>query len=532
MIPSPFGIGGNAAPRSIALDAAALRTTQNRGLMRLQIQLDKDALRQWHLDLVQALRAKDDVVVTVRWSAGDSGRMPADVERLFAVERRIHRLPPGRSARAASKAFERYVERAGDPDLVVDLAGNRGSTSVKTWQITFDGQPSETAAVSTLMSGFWPFVEVVDAADGPVTGGRPGSETPGVIVAAFEDILARCTDLVLAALDGARLATASQSVDVQPPRSITRRQVATHAAKSLAHAAVHRIYRLLYRAPHWRVGWRFVDGPDVVDLLGHPLSGWHTLPDDGFHFYADPFPIVVDGDTFLFIEDFDHRIGRGVISVVAFDDTGPIGTPHPVLEHEAHLSYPFVIESGGDVWMIPETSGAGTVELYRAARFPDRWEQEAVLLEGIAASDATPFRYGDRWWLSATVSGGGSFSDALHLWSADRLVGPWRPHPRNPVLVDIAMARPAGRVIFRDGRTIRPVQDGRGGYGSALTLTEITRLDDAAFEQRFLTGIEPGTRWPGRRLHTLNRAGRLECIDGSAWSPRLGRRSRSGPFRG
>jgi hypothetical protein len=26
--------------------------------------------------------------------------------------------------------------------------------------------------------------------------------------------------------------------------------------------------------------------------------------------------------------------------------------------------------------------------------------------------------------------------------------------------------------------------------------------------------------WPGRRLHTLNRAGRLECIDGAAYSPR------------
>jgi hypothetical protein len=507
-------------------------TTQNRGLMRLQIQLDRDALRQWHLELVQALAlAKDDVVVTVRWSAGDPVRTPPDVERLFAVERRIHRLPPGRSARATSKAFERYVERAGDPDLVVDLAGDGGPTTVKTWRITFDGQPSETAAVAALLSGRWPFVEVVDAAVGPVTGGRPGSESPGVIVAAFEDILARCTDLVLAALDGAR-PDAGQSIDAQPSTVIARRLVATHAAKSLARAAVHRIYRLLYRAPHWRVGWRFVDGPDVVDLLGHPLSGWHTLADDGFHFYADPFPIVVDGDTYLFLEDFDHRMGRGVISMIAFDDTGPIGTPRPVLEHQAHLSYPFVLEEGGEVWMIPEMSGAGTVELYRAARFPDRWEQDAVLLEDIVASDATPFRHGGRWWLSATVSGGGSFSDALHLWSADRLVGPWRAHRLNPVLVDIATARPAGRVIVRDGRTIRPVQDGRGGYGAALALTEIMRLDDAAFEQRFLARIEPGNRWPGRRLHTLNRAGRLECIDGSAWSPRLGRHGRAGPFRG
>jgi hypothetical protein len=501
--------------------------------MRLQIQLDKDALRRWHLELVDALRAKGDVVVAVRWSSGDPQGMPADVERLFAVERRMHRLPPGRSTIATSTDFEGYVERMEDPDLVVDLSGGTQEVAAATtWRITIDGQPSESVAVSTLLSGRWPAVEVVDVADGPVVGGRPGSETPGIIVAAFEDILARCTDLILAALDGARLAVGRRAGALQlPPKAVTLRQVATHATKSVAHAAVHRIYRLLYRAPHWRVGWRFIDGPDVIDSLGLPPSSWHTLADDGFHFYADPFPIVVNGGTSLFVEDFDHRVGRGVISVVDFDDAGPIGVPRPVLEHRTHLSYPFVVEADGEVWMIPETSGAGTVELYRAARFPDRWVQEAVLLEGITASDATPFRYQDRWWMSATVGGSGSFSDALHLWSSHRLTGPWKPHPRNPVLIDIASARPAGRVVTRDGRTIRPVQDGRTGYGAALALTEITHLDDSEFEQRFLAGIQPGLEWPGRRLHTLNRAGRLECIDGSAWSPRLGRRSRVGPFR-
>ena len=33
--------------------------------------------------------------------------------------------------------------------------------------------------------------------------------------------------------------------------------------------------------------------------------------------------------------------------------------------------------------------------------------------------------------------------------------------------------------------------------------------------------LRPGPEWPGRRLHTLNRAGRLECIDGSATARRF-----------
>src|SRR5262249_15349697 len=106
-------------------------------------------------------------------------------------------------------------------------------------------------------------------------------------------------------------------------------------------------------------------------------------------------------------------------------------------------------------------------------------------------------------------------------WSAPDLLGPWTAHRRNPVLVDVATARPAGHVIRRDGKLIRPFQDCRNGYGTALGLAEITRLDDDAFEQRVETLLHPGPLWPRRRLHTLNRAGRLECIDGSAWSSKL-----------
>jgi hypothetical protein len=78
----------------------------------------------------------------------------------------------------------------------------------------------------------------------------------------------------------------------------------------------------------------------------------------------------------------------------------------------------------------------------------------------------------------------------------------------------------------RDGRLLRPAQDNRTGYGASLLLTEVTRLDEGGFEQQVLAPLTAGPRWPGRRLHTLNRAGRLEVVDGSAMSPRFRRRPR------
>jgi hypothetical protein len=121
------------------------------------------------------------------------------------------------------------------------------------------------------------------------------------------------------------------------------------------------------------------------------------------------------------------------------------------------------------------------------------------------------------------VRRGGSHSDALHVWHADRLCGPWHPHRNNPVLIDISSARPAGHVVRHQGRLLRPAQDGTRGYGSALALAEIERLDETSFQQRVVARLTPGERWSGHRLHTLNRAGRLECIDGSAMSPRFWR---------
>ena len=88
------------------------------------------------------------------------------------------------------------------------------------------------------------------------------------------------------------------------------------------------------------------------------------------------------GRTFVFFEDLDHRVGKGVISAIAFDGSGPSGPVTPVLEEPWHLSYPFLIEADGELWMIPESSQHGDVALYRCVEFPDKWERHATLLSG------------------------------------------------------------------------------------------------------------------------------------------------------
>jgi hypothetical protein len=489
--------------------------------MRVTVRLDPNRLRRWHLRLVNRLAQRPHLQLAIEWMQ-TTAQLPSAIALLFELERLIHGLPRADTvAAAAADEFAHFAAGSTEAaDVVLDFTDQPRAKSGRIWQVTFDGCQGEAAAIAALVQERTPVVAVVDVVAGvTMLAGHPGTRSSGILVLAFGDILARTATLLVAALD--RMST-GKITEVRPAVTISTPAVAWFALRSLSFALASRLFHLCYNAPHWPVGWRFVDGADVVDLGAHPAMGWRELPDDGRRFYADPFPVERNGQLHLFVEDFEHRSGRGVISALEFNDTGPVGKPRPVLEASFHLSYPFVFEHRDEMWMIPESCTSGTIDLYRGAPFPDRWVKEATLVAEIVASDATLFEHGGRWWMLATVQDdGGSHSDALYIWSAPDLLGPWAPHRRNPILVDIASARPAGRVVRRAGRLIRPVQDCREGYGAALGLAQITRLDDDDFTQRVEAELRPGPRWPGRRLHTLNRAGRLECIDGSAFARRF-----------
>ncbi|MEH7495887.1 glucosamine inositolphosphorylceramide transferase family protein, partial [Neobacillus niacini] len=88
-------------------------------------------------------------------------------------------------------------------------------------------------------------------------------------------------------------------------------------------------------------------------------------------FYADPFIIRKDDRTFIFFEEFIYSKGKGDISVIEIDqETNKISKPITVLDKPYHLSYPFLYEWKDEIYMIPETSGNRTIELYKAKNFP------------------------------------------------------------------------------------------------------------------------------------------------------------------
>jgi hypothetical protein len=171
--------------------------------------------------------------------------------------------------------------------------------------------------------------------------------------------------------------------------------------------------------------------------------------------------------------------------------------------------------------MIPETTGNRDVAIYKCVGFPDKWERQATLLSGLELADVTITRHDGLYYLfGVSYDGVGGYSDTLAIYYAQDLFGPWLPHASNPVLIDRASARPAGNFVTIDGKLWRPVQDCTTGYGGGLGLAEIVELTPTTFRQIVKTSIGPGPLWPGRKLHTLNRCGGLEVIDGARIEPK------------
>jgi hypothetical protein len=235
-----------------------------------------------------------------------------------------------------------------------------------------------------------------------------------------------------------------------------------------------------------------------------------------FRFLADPFGLWRDDLLHVFVETYDYRVRIGAIEVLTYSrDLRLIGRA-PALVEPWHLSYPLLVEDGGETWMLPEAHRSGGLTLYRAVEFPHRWEAAVRIELDHIPVDATPVFHDGLWWLFyCPATSDADKVGTLHVAFAERLTGPWRPHPANPVRRDVASTRPGGTVAMIDGRPMLPVQDCTHTYGGAIRPLYFNRLDPERVETEAGEAIaSPSAYAPYvEGLHTLAGAGPVTLID-------------------
>jgi hypothetical protein len=282
----------------------------------------------------------------------------------------------------------------------------------------------------------------------------------------------------------------------------------------LAGRIVRNKARHLLHREQWCLAYRRSRAPASSSLPDLAMFRFNLIVPPPDRFWADPFPVNVDGRHVILFEEFIYAQNKGHIAAIEVGDSGPVEPAVRVLEMPYHLSYPFVFDWKGVHYMIPESADNSTVDLYRARKFPFEWEHERTLLDGVKLYDATLAEIDGRWWLFASSETfAASTYEELHLFYADSPLGPWRPHERNPVVSDVRRARPAGRLFCHGGAWYRPAQDGSGSYGSGVEIRRITRLEPNAYDEVPATRIDP--LWDRRvvGVHTVNHIPGLTVVD-------------------
>ncbi len=418
--------------------------------------------------------------------------------------------------------------RAAKLDVVLDFGSVKlpeavmAAARLGVWRMRHDLDFRESEG----RGGSWEALERNDASESLLVRSEAGGETRVLsrssaclertsLYRSRNPILWKSAEMVLrelraAAEDGIETVGAVGPVPV-PYRRPTDLETAGYLMRYAQRWMAGRRKRAARPAHKWHIAIRKrSEGTRFDDPAGYTLM---ECPED--RFYADPFLFERDGKTYLFFEDFRYELGRAILSCSELDEEGRPGEPFEVLRRPYHLSYPFVFEDGGEIYMMPETRGNRTVEMYRAVEFPFRWEPETVLMQDVNAVDATIYREGEMYWMfTGTSDGRYSNCDEVSLYFASALQGPWTAHPMNPLVSDVLRARPAG-LLFRDddGRLIRPSQDCGRAYGYGLVFSEVVKLTETEYEEQKISEIKPEAFAGGVANHTYNRTEKFEVVD-------------------
>lgn len=410
----------------------------------------------WHDRLVAALAGRHDVTVAGIASA--------------AYPRLLRGL-------VATVPTEPVPE--GDFGVILDLSEARHPLQGRVLRPLYDGVTDTLALAGRLQRDECPLLDVVNG-DGEILASSYASiGDSGTLEGRLELSFARVEALLLRALAGQ-----GAPLTERP----TRTPVTFSAVRLLKARARRLASRLL--APvrkggairHWNIALRRSDLPP--DVRHFDLAAYAPLPVDPAIFYADPFVFERDGAAFLFAEAYPYATGKGHLVCVEVGRDGQAGPFRAILERPWHLSYPYVFEHGREIYLAPEGSTHGGVEIYRATAFPWDWALAHHLLPDWPLVDATLFDHDGRLWLLAgAATPGGSDWDELYAWHAPALAGPWTPHRLNPIKSDCRSARPGGRPLRLGGRLLRPAQRCERHYGEALAWLEIRTLTPDAFEE-------------------------------------------------
>lgn len=235
---------------------------------------------------------------------------------------------------------------------------------------------------------------------------------------------------------------------------------------------------------------------------------WFHTPDK-IHFIADPFGAKINGESYVFMEEYNYNERKGKISYIKLSERNKPLKLKTAIEKPYHISYPYLFQYKNEVYCIPETGQNNEATIYKI-KDPSKWEKKYTIINGIAVVDPSLIEYNGKWWLFFSLSGE---SANLYLWYAEDLFGEWKPHKNNPVKTDTSSSRPGGTMFIHEGTLYRPAQNCAELYGANIVINKVLKISPMEFLEEPVSTINPNsTALNG--VHTLSSLGEITLIDG------------------
>lgn len=558
--------------------------------LRIGVMLDNQALKRWELWCLQALAERDDVVIALAISnplrASGETSMRRAWRRMRQLPRRLHEMPwmltdgldrrfarrhpsaaamedvdlaalatdipvievePATSANGAVQRFDDAdiaAIRAYDLDILLRFGFNilKGPILSAARHGVWSFHHADNRVNRGMPPGFWEIVE-----DASVTGVTLQRLTEDLDNGR---ILARGwypTDRTSWNRNHARIAARGRTLLTDAVGHVARHGDVPAIAESPVNIYCHPLYRKpsartafataarAYGRPFgrkltsalWRNQWHVRWGH--ADAANASLHRLHRLVPPPDRLWADPFACRHGDEVWLFVEELFYANDRG--RIVALKVDGDRVLDHRVvMEPDFHLSYPFLFEHEGELYMIPESNENRSVELWRCTQFPDRWQPVHEILSGIGAADTTLLEHEGRWYLFTTLARNDSMdrSTELHIYHADSpLAQHWQPHDANPVVVDCRAARMAGGFLTgADGSLIRCAQYHGAEYGQEIVLRRVSALAPDEYAEATAGTVVPQWQAGLSGTHHLSSRDGIICVDACAAIPRWSWRQR------
>lgn len=258
----------------------------------------------------------------------------------------------------------------------------------------------------------------------------------------------------------------------------------------------------------------FIGKGDFLNSTLHRIKP-QRLPKN--EFWADPFIFEYLDEKYIFFENYEYNKKKGKISCGRIKDNNLVDISD-VLIKDYHLSYPFIFNYDDQIFLMPETSSAKRLEIYRCIKFPNEWELFTTAFDGEIVADA--FFYDDidknKWlFLNKTPDKNVPNDNELFIYKVNSLdLKDLKPHKNNPVIINSKMARNAGPIFQKNSEIYRPSQHCIDGiYGRGLNVNRIKKLTINEYEEENIITVLPHFRKGLISMHHLHQTKNLFVFD-------------------